>query len=76
MPFAHYKIAGQSAYPCSLISVYVVPCLDNVSSCYTHNSMNRSYFRSSVAYQVALRFTGSIKPEDIISHDEAKLFAF
>ena len=67
MSYANNKGADQPAHPCSLISAFVVHCLDSVMS------LISSLMLASVAEQATLSLTWSETPEDTFSHDEAIL---
>ena len=75
MPYANNKGADQTAHPRSLISAFVVRCLDSVMSlvCVTKIS---SLLLASVAEQASLSLTWSETPEDTFSHDEAHSLVF
>ena len=56
----------------SLISAFIVHCLDSVLSLVAVNKI-RSLMLASVAEQASLSLTWSATPEDTFSHDEAQL---
>ena len=66
MSYSNNKGADQPAHPCSLISAFVVRCLDSIISL---DSI------ASVAAQASLSLTWSETPEDTFSHDEAKIYS-
>ena len=70
MPYANNKGADQPAYPCSLISTFVVRSLDSIISLASifYNCMTLAL---SVAEQAGLSRTWSQTPEDRFSHDVA-----
>ena len=69
MSHASNKGTGQ---PRSLISTFVVRCLDGVMSLVSVNQIS-SLLLASVAEQASLSLTWSETPEDTFSHDEAQL---
>ena len=72
MTYASNKGADQPAHLRSLISAYVVGCLDNVMSLVSVTEIS-SLMLASVAEQAGLSLTWSETPEDTFSHDEAHL---
>ena len=72
MSYANNKGADQPAHPHSLISAFVVRCLDSVMSLVSVTKIS-SLLLASVAEQASLSLTWSETPEDTISHDEAHL---
>ena len=70
MSYANNNGADQPAHPRSLISAFVIRCLDSVMSL---NSVTKisSFMLASVAEQASLSLTWSETPEDTFSHDEA-----
>ena len=70
MLYANNKGADQPAHPRSLISTFVVHCLDSVVSLVSVNKIP-SLMIASVAEQASLSQTWSETPEDMFSHDEA-----
>ena len=77
MPYANNKGADQPAHPCSLISAFIVHCLDSI----IHVSLVSiskfpSLMLASVAEQASLSLTWSETPEDTFSHDEVQMFCF
>ena len=72
MSYANNKGADQPAHPCSLISTFVVRCLDSVMSLVSVTRIS-SPMLASVAKQASLSLTLSEPPEDRFSHDEAQL---
>ena len=75
MPYANNKGADQPAHPHSLISAYIVRCLDSVMSLVSVTK-NSSILLASVAEQASLSLTWSETPEDTFSHDEAHMFCY
>ena len=72
MSYANDKGADQPAHPRSLISAFVVRCLDSVMSLVSGTKIS-SLMLASVAEQARLCLTWSDTPEDMFSHDEAQL---
>ena len=73
MSYANNKGAEQPAHPRSLISAFVVRCLDSVMSLVSITKIS-SLVLASVAEQASLSVTWSETPEDTVSHDEAQLY--
>ena len=73
MSYANNKDADQPAHPRSLISIFVVRCLDSVMSLVSVTKISRLML-ASVAEQASLSLTWSETPEDMFSHDEVHLF--
>ena len=74
MSYANNKGADQPAHPSSLISAFVVRCLDSVMPLVSVTRIS-SLMVPSVAEQASLSLTWSETPEGTFSHDEAHLFA-
>ena len=72
MSYANNKGADQPAHPHSLISVFVVRCLDSVMSLVSVTKIS-SLMLASVAEQASLSLTWLETPEDTFSHDEAQM---
>ena len=72
MSYANNKGAGQPAHPRSLISAFVVRCLDRVMSLVSVTKIP-SLMLTSVAEQASLSLAWSETPEDTFSHDEAQV---
>ena len=72
MSYASNKGADQPAHPCSLISTFVVRCLDSVMSLVSVTKIS-SLMLASVAEQAGLSLTSLETPEDTFSHDEAQI---
>ena len=72
MSYANNKGADQPAHPRSLISTFIVHCLDSVMSLVSVTKIS-SLMLASVAEQASLSLTWSETPEDTISHDEAHM---
>ena len=72
MPYANNKGADQPAHPRSLISAFVVRCLDSVMSLVSVTKIS-SLLLASLAEQASLSLTWSETPEDTFSHDEAHI---
>ena len=70
--FANNKGADQPAHPRSLISAFVVRCLDSIISQDSIAEISRLYL-VSVAAQAGLSLTWSQTPDDTFSHDEAQM---
>ena len=73
MSNANNKGADQPAHPRSLISAFVVRCLDSVMSLVSVTKLS-SLVLASVAEQAGLSLTWSETPEDTFSHDEAQIY--
>ena len=72
MSYANNKGADQPAHPRSLISTFVVRCLDSVMSLVSVTKIS-SLMLASVAEQVGLSLTWSETPKDTFFHDKAQL---
>ena len=72
MSNANNKGADQPAHPCSLISAFVVQCLESIMAPVSVTKIS-SLMLASVAEQASLSLTWSETPEDTFSHDEAHL---
>ena len=72
MSYANNKGADQPAQPRSLISAFVIHCLDSIMSLVSVTEMS-SLMLASLAEQDSLSLTWSETPEDTFSHDEAQL---
>ena len=72
MSYANNKGTDQPAHPGSLISAFVVCCLDSVMSLVSVTKIS-SLLLASVAEQASLSWTWSETPEDMFSHDEAHM---
>ena len=70
MLYANNKGADQPAHARSLISAFVVRCLDSVMS-QVYVTKISSLVLASVAEQASLSLIWSETPEDTFSHDEA-----
>ena len=70
MLYANNKGADQPAYPRSLISAFVVRCLDSVISLDSIAEISKLSL-ASIAEQASFSLTWSETPEDTFSHDEA-----
>ena len=70
MSYANNKGADQPAHPRSLISAFVVRCLDSIMSLVSVAQIS-SLMLASVAKQASLSLTSSEPPEDTFSHGEA-----
>ena len=70
--YANNKGADQPAHPRSLISAFIVRCLDSVMSLVSVTKIS-SLMLVSVAEQAGLSLTWSETPEDTFSHDEAQI---
>ena len=73
MSYANNKGADQPVHPRSLISAFVVRCLDSVMSLVSVIKIS-SLMLVSVAELTGLSLTCSETPEDTFSHDEAHFF--
>ena len=72
MLYANNKGTDQPAHPRSLISAFVVRCLDSVMSLVSVTKIS-SLILASVAEQANLSLTWSETPEDTFSYDVAQL---
>ena len=68
-----YVICEQQRRPRSLISAFLVRCLDSIISLDSIAEISRLKL-ASVAEQTSLSLTWSETPEDTFSHDEAHVF--
>ena len=73
MSYANNKGADQPTHPRSLISAFVVRCLDSVMSLVSITKIV-SLMLASVAEQASLSLTWSETPEDTFSHDGAQVY--
>ena len=73
MPYANNKGADQPAHPHSLISTFVVRCLDSIMALVSISEISR-FELVVVAEQTGLSHTWSKIFEDTFSHDEAQMF--
>ena len=72
MAYANNKGADQHAHPRSLISTFVVRCLDSMTWTLAISNVSRFYL-ASVAAQAGLNVTWSQTLEDTFSHDVAQM---
>ena len=72
MSYANNKGADQPAHPRSLISTFVVRCLDSIISLDTIAEISRLWL-VSVTEQAGLCLAWSETPEDTFCHDEAQI---
>ena len=72
MPYANNKGADQPAHPRSLISTFVVRCLDSMI-CILAISERSRFYLASVAEQAGLNRTWSKIIEDTFSRDVSQL---
>ena len=72
LSYANNKGADQPALPRSLISAFVVRCLDSLMSLDSVTKIS-SFMLASVAEQASLSLIWSETPEDMFSHDKAHL---
>ena len=72
MLYGNNKGADQPAHLRSLISAFIVRCLDNVMSLVSVTKIS-SLLLASVAEQASLSLTWSETPEDMFSHDKAHI---
>ena len=70
MPYAINKGADQPAHPRSLISTFVVRCLDSMKFILAISKVSR-FQLASVAEQAGLDLTWSKIPEEMLSRDVA-----
>ena len=73
MSYANNKGADQPAHPHSLISAFVVRCLDSVMSLVSATKIS-SFMLASVAVQASLSLSWSEIPENTFCHDEAQMY--
>ena len=73
MSYANNKGADQPAHPRSLISAFVVRCLNSVMSLVLVTQIS-SLMLASVAEQASFNLTWSETPKDMFSHDEAHMY--
>ena len=71
MPYANNKGADQPAHPRSLISTFIVRCLDSTTPLVVIFEISRLQL-ASVAEQASLNLTWSKIPEDTFSRDVAQ----
>ena len=71
MPYANNKGAYQPAHPRSLISTFIIRCIDRVTLLVSISEISSLYL-ASVAAQAVLSHPGP-KPEGRFSSDEAQL---
>ena len=69
MSYTNNKGADQPAHPRSLISVFVVRCLDSIVPILVKSKISRLLL-VFVGEQAGLSLTWSQTPEDTFSHDE------
>ena len=74
MPYANNKGADQPAHPRSLISTFVVHCLDSVICILAKAKISRLWLFSE-AEQASLSVTWSDTPEDRFSRDVAHMIS-
>ena len=72
MSYANNKGADQPAHQCSLISTFIVRCLDSVMSLVSVTKIS-SLMLASVAEQASLSLTWLETPEDTFSHDDVHI---
>ena len=72
MPYANNKDADQPAHPRSLISTFVVRCLDSKISILAISKVSR-FQLASIAEQAGLNVTWLKITEDTFSRDVAKI---
>ena len=72
MSYANNKGADQPVHPCSLISAFVVRCLDSVMSLVSVTKIS-SLMLAFVAAQAGLCLAWSETPKDTFCHDEAHM---
>ena len=72
MPYANNKGADQPAYPRSLISTFIVRCLDSMICILALSKVSR-FQQVSVAEQTGLNLTLSKILEDTFSRDSAHI---
>ena len=72
MPYANNKGADQPVHPRSLISAFVVRCLDSIIPILAASRISRLYL-VPVVEQASLSLTWSQIPEDTFSRDVAHI---
>ena len=72
VPYANNKDADQPAHPRSLISVFVVRCLDSIIPLVSISKIS-SLWLTCVTEQAGLCLTWSKTPEDTLPRDVAHL---
>ena len=72
MPYANNKGADQPAYPRSLVSTFVVLCLDSIIPLVSISEISSLYL-ASVAAQAGLSLPPGRNPEDRFSCDKAHI---
>ena len=72
IPYANNKGADQPAHPRSLISTFVVHCLDSMICILALSKVSR-FLLASVAEQAGLNLTWSKISEDMFSRDVAQV---
>ena len=72
MPHANNKDADQPAHPCSLISIFVIRCLDSIIPILAKSKLSRLML-VSVVEQAGLNVTWSQISEDRFSRDDAQI---
>ena len=75
MSYANNKSADQPVHPCSLLSAFVVRCLDSVMSLVSVTKIS-SLILASVAEQANLSLTWLETPEDTFSHGVAQMYVY
>ena len=75
MSYSNNKGADQPAHPCSLISVFVVRCLDSVMSLVSVTKIS-SLMLASVAEQANLSLAWWKTPKDTFCRVMAHMFLF
>ena len=73
MAYANNRGADQPVHPRSLISTFVVPCLDSMTCILAPSKLTR-FKLASVAEQAGLNLTWSKMSEDTLSRDVAHLY--
>ena len=73
MPYANNRSADQPVHPCSLISTFVVHCLDSITHILAKSKIS-SLQLVAVAEQASLCLTWSQMPEDRFCFDVAHMF--
>ena len=73
MSYTNNKGTDQTVHPRSLMSAFVVQCLDSVMSLVSVTKIS-SLMLASVAEQAGLCLTWSETPKDTFGHDEAHIY--
>ena len=72
MSYTNNKGANQPSHPGSLITIFIVLCLDSMIGILAISKVSR-FWLASVAEQAGLNLTCSKIPEDTFSHDVVQI---